>query len=157
MLKNATFEDIPYLVDHRLALFQENNGKAGKSFSLEQIDIFKASYNEFLEKNFIEKKLFAWLIPLNGTCLSSGAISILDWPPALGEPRHKAALLHSLYTIPSQRRNGNATQILQAAISFANAAGIKWITLGPSEDGRGLYEKIGFKDVNQMRFAISSQ
>lgn len=135
-------------------MFLELHSREGKSFSEPIIRDFRESYRAFLEINMRKSELFAWIVQIDNICAASCAVSILNWPPAIDERRGKAGLLHSLYTIPSHRRKGYARQIVQTAKFFSEEIGLKWIALGPSDDGRRLYERLGFVDVSQMRLNL---
>lgn len=59
-----------------------------------------------------------------------------------------------MYTEPSHRRRGLARKIMTAMLDWCLVQGIKRITLHASDEGRPLYEKLGFFQTNEMRFEI---
>lgn len=81
MLQRADPSDIPILIKHRSALFQELYDKSGKPYSAQDLAMFNESYKQFLDQSLRAKRLSAWLFVSDDECFSSGAISILDWAP----------------------------------------------------------------------------
>ncbi len=62
------------------------------------------------------------------------------------------ALIVNVYTEPEWRRRGVARRIVEEIVAWARANGRDTIVLHASQDGRGLYESIGFRATNEMRY-----
>jgi len=61
----------------------------------------------------------------------------------------------NMLTFPGYRNQGIGAELLKRIVEEAKQLGYKKITLNASEMGRPLYEKYGFKDVdNAMDFFI---
>jgi len=67
----------------------------------------------------------------------------------------KVAFLHSVFTENDFRNQGLATKIMEQAIEFCRLKGMKRLMLNASDEGKPLYEKLGFEFVkNSMRMFI---
>jgi GNAT superfamily N-acetyltransferase len=70
--------------------------------------------------------------------------------PGIGEGRH--AIVINVYTEPEWRRRGVASMLLKHIIDWSRAEKLDRLVLHASEDGRALYEKLGFEATNEMKF-----
>jgi ribosomal protein S18 acetylase RimI-like enzyme len=58
-------------------------------------------------------------------------------------------------TDPAFRRRGLASRLLGAALGNARADGVKTATLQASPDGRGVYERLGFRTVATLHASVT--
>ena len=70
--------------------------------------------------------------------------------PAIGEGRH--AIIINVYTEPEWRRRGVAALLMRHIIDWSRAEKLDRLLLHASDDGRALYEKLGFVQTNEMKF-----
>lgn len=61
-----------------------------------------------------------------------------------------------IYCIPEKRRNGYATKIIEAILTLLKERNIKNVKLKASEDGKLLYEKMGFHNSGEMELMITN-
>jgi GNAT superfamily N-acetyltransferase len=62
------------------------------------------------------------------------------------------AIILNVYTDPAWRRRGVARTLMERAIAWAREEGIARLVLHASDDGRALYEDLGFEPTNEMRY-----
>ena len=67
------------------------------------------------------------------------------------EPGPEAIVLN-VYVEREWRRQGVAEALMRAAMDALDARGIRRIVLHASQDGRGLYERLGFVPSNEMQY-----
>ena len=60
-------------------------------------------------------------------------------------------------TDPAFRRRGLAGHVLRAALTDARADGLRTATLQASPDGRGVYERLGFRTVATLRASVAGR
>lgn len=144
-LREATLADLAILVRHRRLMFEDIEASRDRMYPPEGWQAADDLYSHFVEDRLPCGTFHAWLIEVDGEVVASGAISIVDWPPSPLVPTDQAAYLHSMYTCPAYRGQGFARRIVQAAIDYCRAHGIRRITLGASDAGRPLYESLGFQ------------
>jgi len=68
----------------------------------------------------------------------------------IGEGRH--AIIINVFTEPGWRRRGAAKLLMEQIISWARAQRLDRLVLHASDQGRALYERMGFIQTNEMRF-----
>ena len=62
-------------------------------------------------------------------------------------------LVINVYTEPAHRRRGLAERVMRALLAWAETRGLSSVILHASDDGRPLYERLGFVGTNEMRWA----
>ena len=53
----------------------------------------------------------------------------------------------NVYTLPQNRKKGLATQLMELLISHSKSLGLSKLHLGTTEDGKGVYQRVGFDKV----------
>lgn len=61
-------------------------------------------------------------------------------------------LVLNVYVDEGHRRRGIARRLMETLIAWAPGAGIARLVLHTSDDGRSLYEALGFRESNEMLF-----
>ena len=79
----------------------------------------------------------------------------MDWPPHMIGPGARRGNILNVYTQPGSRRQGIARRLMEVALDWCRGNGIRAVILHASEDGRALYEKLGFQPTNEMRLLLS--
>ena len=64
------------------------------------------------------------------------------------------AHVNAVYVAPSHRRKGVATRLMQLAIAWARAKGCVRVRLRASDEGRTLYESLGFRTGREMELTL---
>jgi GNAT superfamily N-acetyltransferase len=64
------------------------------------------------------------------------------------------AYVNAVYVRPQYRRRGIARELMQLAIAWSRERGCKGVRLRASDEGRFLYENIGFSSGREMEFDI---
>ncbi|MEO5894264.1 MAG: GNAT family N-acetyltransferase [Vicinamibacterales bacterium] len=64
----------------------------------------------------------------------------------------REGLILNVYVDPAHRRQGVARRLMETVISWAPDAGIARLVLHASDNGRRLYESLGFLASNEMLF-----
>ena len=65
--------------------------------------------------------------------------------------KHKRTIVN-VFTEPEWRRRGVAKLLMEQIISWARAERLDRLVLHASDEGRALYEQMGFIQTNEMRF-----
>jgi GNAT superfamily N-acetyltransferase len=79
---------------------------------------------------------------------------LLPRPHPAGERllRGPQALILNVFTERPWRRQGVAVGLMEELLRWTRAHGIESVVLHASEDGRPLYERLGFVPTNEMRY-----
>jgi GNAT superfamily N-acetyltransferase len=86
--------------------------------------------------------------------VAGGGVLVSPWPAGPYDPCTRRALILNLYTEPEFRRRGLARQLMLLMIQSLTEQGFKSVVLHASNEGRLLYEKLGFVPTNEMRLRL---
>jgi len=129
-------EDIPILVEYRLAYLAELQGL--------QVDTYRIQLKKDLElyfrKSLKEGRFFALYAELEGKILSFGGMVITEIPGDSNKSSYLEGDILNMYTIPEARRQGISSMILKQLLTEAKSMGISKVAL------QILYRKFGFTE-----------
>lgn len=81
-----------------------------------------------------------------GKCLGVASLCFIDVMPTFEHPSGKRAHLMNVYVRAEARRRGIGRKMVARLIEEARARGATEITLDATEEGRLLYESLGFEE-----------
>jgi GNAT superfamily N-acetyltransferase len=154
ILRLATLDDIPTLVRHRRGMFVDMDALKGGTLDPHGLDAMDVTYASYARACLIDGRMQAWIIADGDQPAASGAILYTDWLPRPDGKQSVLAYVHSVYTEPDYRRRGLARRILVAIMAECRARGLPRLSLHASDQGRGLYEQLGFVPTNEMRLVL---
>lgn len=135
-------EEIPVLVEYRLAYLAELQGKHDKTDQ----DRLKHDLEIVFKKLMKEDRFFALYAELEGKILSFGGMVIKEIPGDSNKSSYLEGDILNMYTIPDARRQGISSMILTELLKKAQSMGISKVALHTSKDGEILYRKFGFAE-----------
>jgi GNAT superfamily N-acetyltransferase len=109
---------------------------------------------DYLKKAIPEGSFRSWLACDSDRVVAGGAVLISPWPAHAYDLECRRATILNVYTEPEYRRRGIARQIMDAMIAWCKQEGFARVTLHASNQGRHLYESLGFEDSNEMRLNL---
>jgi GNAT superfamily N-acetyltransferase len=143
-LHEATMDDIEILITHHRKMFEE-------IYYLQNITIDPITLQQMNDtyRNKLNRELGesckAWIIEIGNQIAASGAVSLVSVVPTPEDPVHNTmGYIHSIYTLPSHRKQGAAQFVLEHMLEDCKNNGIKRLQLNTSAAGRKLYERFGF-------------
>src|SRR5262249_40512634 len=88
----------------------------------------------------------------SGDIVAGGGIQLR---PLLPRPECRLApeaIILNMYVQPAHRRRGLARRLLEGMLDWCKAQNIVRIVLHPSDQGRALYESMGFQPTGELRW-----
>jgi len=153
IFREATAADIPEILRQRRAMYVDMNYK--DDAALEAMAKLTADY---LAKAMAEGSFRAWLACEPGNdndhAVAGGAVVISPWPAHPYDLECHRATILNVYTDLAYRRRGLARRLMQTMIDWCRHEGFARVTLHASDDGRHLYESLGFEASNEMRLKL---
>jgi GNAT superfamily N-acetyltransferase len=157
-IRRATLADVPALAHHRVGMYRDmghipESEEAG--FLAASADYFRAAVasGEYL----------AWLAfpsaTSNEVIAGAGLIvrPMIPRPSPSGAIEVRDAQVVNVYTEPAWRRRGIAALVMRHLLDYAHANNLHRVSLHASDDGRPLYEALGFEPTNEMRLARAAE
>lgn len=142
-IRFARIDDLADLVELRMQLFQE----LGEINDIKpNADLRDATARHFAQ-SFEDHRTVSWLAEDQDRKIGCGSIVEFVRPPYAGNLTGREAYLLNMYIVPDRRRQGVAKQLLDAMLEYAEQEGYGKVWLNASQDGKPLYERVGFKQV----------
>ncbi len=157
-IRRATAQDADIISWHRARMFQDMGDVAGEAF-----EILRANARARLKEWINTGKYVGWLATLADdpkTIVGGAGVQVqsilprpLD-PSTIGEGRQGTIV--NVFTEPQWRRRGIAELLIKEIIAWSKNEQMDRLILHASEDGRSIYERLGFVVSNEMRFVPDS-
>jgi GNAT superfamily N-acetyltransferase len=144
-IRPATLEDLPLLLRYRRAMAEEVDTPDPAA-----VDRMIGVLEPYLHEAMPQGRWHAWIAEPGGC----GAVEIVRWVPGRLDPTPRRAWIHSVYVEPSLRRRGIGRQLTEAMVAWCREQGFQWIYLHASEQGRPLYQSLGFQPSSEMRLKL---
>lgn len=156
----AVEDDIPALSYHRAAMFRDMG-----TIDAEQQPALERATAEYLRSALPRGDYLAWVVvdARNPASIIGGAgaqlRSILPRPHA--DPARQdlelgpEAIVLNVYVQPAWRRRGIAETLMREVLQSLAARGVRRVVLHASDEGRRLYERLGFVPTNEMQLSAS--
>jgi GNAT superfamily N-acetyltransferase len=149
-IRPATLADDETIASHRHAMFYEMGYRGAPA-----LDAMTAAFLPWLRQRLASAEYLAWLaLAPDGAIVAGLGLWLMDWPPHMIGPGAPRGNILNVYTEPAFRRQGIARRLMNVAIDWCRANGIRAVILHASEDGQKLYEELGFKSTNEMRILL---
>jgi GNAT superfamily N-acetyltransferase len=138
----ATPGDVDALVRHRIGMFSD------MGVAIDEAALVSA-FRPWVDAAMRSGMYRAWVVDEHesGTIsiVAGGGITVLPWPPGPRNLSDRLAFVYNFYTEPSHRRRGLARLIMKAIHDWCRTNGIKSVALNASDEGRPLYEAMGYR------------
>jgi GNAT superfamily N-acetyltransferase len=149
-LRRAELKDVPTMARHRVRMFED----MGILAENESAPLLEASVL-WLEEQIRQDKYAGWLVEHEGEIISSGGIHLRETSPVPGCPRIGiGGHIVNVYTEPAHRRHGLARLIVNTILQWCSENQVDHVTLTASEEGRPLYEALGFLPGKEMKLGL---
>jgi len=144
-IRQAKLADLPVLLSYRRAMAQEMDTPDPVA-----VNRMITALEPYLRSAIPEGRWHAWIAEPGGC----GAVEVVQWVPGRLDPTPRRAWIHSLYVEPSFRRQGIGRRLTETMVAWCREQGFRWIYLHASEQGRPLYESLGFEPSSEMRLKL---
>jgi GNAT superfamily N-acetyltransferase len=149
-IRPATIHDLDTVLRQRWKMFEEMG--ADNRAGLEKMTELART---FFWPRLANGMYQAWLVEnTEGAVIAGCGIILLDYQPNPFAPSPTHPMIINMYTDPLFRRRGIARKLMEIQIDWCRDNGYRAITLHASDDGRPLYEALGFKPTNEMRLWV---
>jgi GNAT superfamily N-acetyltransferase len=148
-IREATTTDIPEILRQRRRMYEDMHYSDPA-----KLDTMTSLSAVYLATAMSDGTFRAWLASLEDRVIAGGAVVISPWPSHPYDLQCRRATILNVYTDPEYRRRGIARQILQTILAWCKREDFARVTLHASDDGRHLYESLGFEPSNEMRLNL---
>jgi GNAT superfamily N-acetyltransferase len=146
-IREAAPSESAIILHHRRSMFRD----MGEG-TVEELDRMVELGRPWLAQALADRSYRHWLaLGVSGRVVGGGGVLLCSWPPSPHFPCVQRAVILNVYTEPEFRKQGIARQIMQAILGWIQERGFGAVNLHASQEGRPLYEKLGFEATNEMR------
>ena len=147
----ATPADDAILIDHYLALWA-SYGTPSDAF----LPDARANVYAFLSEGRERRRLAAFIATVDGEVAGSSGCQLRpDLYPAVVRPTYRlSGYIWQVYVDPKFRRRGAGRALTLAAVDELQRLGCQTVILHYSEDGKPLYQAMGFGESNELRLRL---
>ncbi len=149
-LRVATADDIPVLLHHRRSMWWD----IGRQ-DVAVLDRMEAAAREYFSSAVPDGSYRGFLaVNKAGEIVGGGGIVISPWPGSFRQDKPRRAMILNMYVEKPYRRRGIARALMETMIDWCRTEGFAHVGLHASDEGRPLYEQLGFQPTNEMRLEL---
>lgn len=149
-LRRAQAADLARVLRHRRRMFEDMGYR-----DLAALDAMQAAAEPFLAQGLADGSYQGWLVDdAGGQVVAGGGVALVPFQPHPRDPTSRRAFVLNLFTEPEHRRRGLARRLMQAMVDWCREQGLQALSLHASDEGRPLYESLGFTPTNEMRLFL---
>jgi GNAT superfamily N-acetyltransferase len=153
-VRAATAADIPVIASQRAAMFRD----MGKLASGSEAELISATA-DYLRSALARGEYLGWVAEscrVRAELIGGAGVQLR---PILPRPRSSdhgielgpEAIVLNVYVMPEWRRRGVGEALMRSLLTALKQRNVRRIVLHAADDGRRLYERLGFVPTNEMR------
>jgi GNAT superfamily N-acetyltransferase len=157
-IRLATVEDVAIISHHRAAMFRDMQSAPPEAYQA-----LREATSVVVREFFDQDRYVGWLAyPAGepGRVVAGVGVHrrrVQPFPRKRDDgtveiTQGRQALVVNVFTEPEYRRMGLARRLMEALMEWASTAGVDALILHAAPNGRPLYESLGFKQTNEMRY-----
>jgi GNAT superfamily N-acetyltransferase len=154
-IRRATAADAGVVARHRAEMFRDM-GELPAGLYDTLIDAARA----YLTQAVTDGRYVGWVAQLDAgsrEIIGGAGLQLRELLPRPDVARERLVrgpqgLIVNVYTERAWRRKGVADALMRELLQWCRGNGIESVVLHASDDGRPLYEKLGFRPTNEMRY-----
>jgi GNAT superfamily N-acetyltransferase len=151
-IREAAPSELAIVLHHRRSMFRDMS-----EGTVEELDRMVEVATPWFARALADGSYRHWLaLDSSGRVAGGGGVLLGPWPANPKDPCTERAVILNVYTEPEFRKQGIARQIMLAILAWVKAQGFRVVNLHASDEGRPLYEKLGFDATNEMRLKFDS-
>jgi GNAT superfamily N-acetyltransferase len=149
MVRVATPADLKHIVAHRAGMFRDMGVPTAPH-------AISKHFADWLAAAMASGDYRAWLVDSEaGEVVAGAGVIVYPWPPGPNAFDGRRACVFNVYTEPAHRNRGLARRLLDVIHAWCGGEGIKNVMLNASPAALPLYEKIGYKVVDQPMMTLT--
>lgn len=140
-IRAAEADDLDLVVVRRLDFLAEHRGLARDQLDLAFVEATRAFLLRTHGRTFL-----SWFAEVDDECVGIVSVITSDAPPRPEDLRSTDGYIVNMHVDREHRSKGIGRLLVERAMADCEAAGVRRFTLYATDDGRALYESIGFAD-----------
>ena len=152
-IREATADDLDVVMHHRRSMFADMGDRGPAALAA-----MAASSRPIFARGLADGTYRGWLAEdARGNVVAGGGIIMLAYHSSPRDPDPRRAWIVNMYTEPGYRRQGLARRLMEEMIEWCRGQGMATVYLHASDEGRALYDSLGFTPTNEMRLRLGGR
>lgn len=148
-LRRATLHDARTIARHRRSMFRDMGYHDEAA-----LDAMMEKFLPWIKAKIAGGDYLAWLAVSSDVVVAGAGLWLMDWPAHMVGSSARRGNIVNVYTEPEFRHRGLARWLIEAALHWCKTNEIDFVTLHASQQGRRVYESLGFQAGNEMRIKL---
>ena len=148
-IREARESDLSTILHHRRQMFHDMGYTDAAA-----LDAMQKTTEPLLRRGLTEGFYRGWLVEDGRRVVAGGGVFIAEWPSHPRGVQTKRIEIVNVYTESEHRRRGLARLLMETILAWCRSEGYSTVVLHASDDGRALYESLGFTPTNEMRLTL---
>jgi GNAT superfamily N-acetyltransferase len=148
-IREVGTSDIPEVLQQRKLIYEDMGHRESEAL-LRMV----STSREYLSQAIPAGSFRGWFATIENKVVAGGAVILVPWPSHTYDGECRRANILNVYTYPEFRRKGIARQLMEFMIEWCRNQGLAMVYLHASQDGRALYESLGFELTSEMRLKL---
>jgi GNAT superfamily N-acetyltransferase len=150
LIRAARADDANTIAEHRAAMFRDMGLVSAREYEL-----LREASRPWISSILASGQYLGWLVEHQKAVVAGGGILIRDLMPVPGCYRvGRWGHIVNVYTDPNHRRRGLARRLMNTILDWCKSHQIDQVTLAASDEGRPLYEALGFAPTSEMKLSV---
>jgi GNAT superfamily N-acetyltransferase len=144
-------KDIQAIVHQRRAMFFAMGYRDERA-----LELMSERFRPWVKRKMEAHEYLAWFaMAPDQTVVAGAGLWLMDWPPHIVGGGKWRGNIVNVYTETAYRRKGLARELMKTAMEWCAREGVETVILHASDQGRPLYERLGFEATNEMTLKSS--
>jgi GNAT superfamily N-acetyltransferase len=153
LIRETKLDDASEVLRHRRLMFRDMGYRDEVA-----LDAMQAISESYLVACMKDGTYRGWLAQTeDGRVAGGGGVLVYLWVSNPRDPNPMRAYLLNVYVYEEFRRRGVARRLMQVMVDWCRAKGFASVWLHASDEGRPLYESMGFTATNEMKLTFEPQ
>lgn len=149
-IRPTTLDDLETIIRHRRLMFADG-GQGDPAL----VEAAEPTYREWLRERLANGLYQGWfMLAPDDSVVAGVGLWLIEWPTGALDLAKYRGYVFNVFTEREHRRQGHASRLMRALLEAAAAQGVHVVSLHASQDGRPVYEALGFTPVHEMRILL---
>ena len=149
-VRRATVDDVDLISDQRITMFHDMGFM--DDAALRRMD---ATFRIWLINKITVGLYQGWFMLTDDGEVAAGAgLWLNEWLPHPYDARTIRGYILNVYTVPAHRKRGLARRLVNEILDYCRDHDVRVVALHASDEGRAIYEALGFAPSNEMRIHL---
>ncbi len=148
-IRKATPDDLSVIMHQRRSMFLD------MGHDVQLVQAMETPFRPWIADRLANGTYQGWFaVDADGQVVAGAGLWLHEWIPSPLAPEPLRGYILNVYTERGWRRQGIARRLVEEILAYCEARQIRLVTLHASDQGRPIYEALGFIPSSEMRIHL---